>query len=135
MIRILSIASIALFATLTASAQARTFLQARGAQTAPEHLTAQQLKVLIATARTPVEHERIAHYYEDLALQYRAEAYKHDAMLTVFQSNGAMYSDKQRSGTIDHCWYLVKSLKQRAAKAQAIAQEQEKMARAAELIQ
>jgi hypothetical protein len=123
MIRILSVLSVVLFMTLAASGQS---------QPVPEHLTAQQLKTLTATAETRAEHERIARYYEDLALQYRAEADKHGAMLTVFQANPVMNGDKARSGTIDHCWYLVKSLKQRAAKAEAIAKQQEKLAQEAE---
>jgi hypothetical protein len=124
MIRTLSIASIALFATLAAAAQVPA------AQPTSEQLTNRQVKTLIATASTPSDHERIARYYEAKALEYRAEAEKHDAMLTAFQANPALNNDKARPGTIGHCAYLAKSLKQRAAKAETLAQQQEQMARA-----
>jgi hypothetical protein len=124
MIRTLSIVSIAIFATLAVSAQAPA------TQPTPEQLTGRQVKVLVATASTPADHERIAHYYEAKALEYRTEAEKHDAMLTAFQANPVMYSDKERPGTIDHCAYLAKSLKQRAVKAEALARQHEQMAHA-----
>jgi hypothetical protein len=124
MIRTLSIASIALFATLAASAQTPA------AQPASGQLTNREVKTLIATASTPADHERIARYYEAKAIEYRTEAGKHDAMLTAFQANPALNNDKARPGTIGHCAYLAKSLKQRAANAQALAQQHEQMARA-----
>jgi hypothetical protein len=125
MIRTLSIASIALFATLAVSAQAPA------TRPAPEQLTNRQVKSLIA-ASTPQEHQRIAQYYETKALEYRAEAQEHDAMLTAFQANPVLNSDKERPGTIDHCLYLAKSLKQRAAKAEALARQHEQMAHVAQ---
>jgi hypothetical protein len=33
-------------------------------QTKPEHLSKRQLNSLIATAKTPAEHQRIAQYYQ-----------------------------------------------------------------------
>lgn len=100
-------------------------------QATSEHLTRAQLKSLIATAKTPAEHERIAHYYETQAQDYLAQSQKHETMLASFKANSVLTTEKTRYGTVKHCEYLVKSLKDRAAKAEMLAQMHEKMAREA----
>jgi hypothetical protein len=127
MIRNGIVLSIAFFVAITVLSQPLGTIPA-----APESLTASQLSTLIAEAKTPAEHERIARYYEAMAEEYRAEAQKHEAMLAGFMANPLTNNEKARLGTMDHCEYVVRSLNQRARKTIELAQEQEKMAQAAE---
>jgi hypothetical protein len=56
---ILSILSLAFVMTVAAFGQTASTPQSK-----PEHLGKRQLNTLIATAKTPAEHQRIAQYYE-----------------------------------------------------------------------
>ncbi|HEY3706560.1 MAG TPA: hypothetical protein VGL22_15975 [Terracidiphilus sp.] len=130
MIRTICLFLIAACATLAIPAQSRFTRSAYLPETTPERLSARQLQTLVSTAATTEDHERLAQYYQAKALEYRAEAEIHDAMLTVHQANSVMYNDKLRRGTIEHCYYMARSLKQRAAQAELLAQQQEEMAQA-----
>ena len=114
------IAALALVATVAASAQSTAV--------SPEHLTARQVRTLVASARTAEDHEQIARYYELKALEYRAKAQAHAVMLAYFMANNATNNEKNRFSTVNHCEYLFQSLNQRARVAHRLALEQERMA-------
>lgn len=99
-------------------------------QNAPraEKLSKQQLQTLIATAKTPVEHERIAHYYEAKAQSDLAQAKQHAQMAEAFRQNPVTNSAKESIATVNHCVYVSQSLTKDAAKMQALAAEHERMA-------
>lgn len=101
-------------------------------QATQEQLSQRQLKALIATAKTPAEHERIARYYQAQAQGYQTLAQEHEAMLATFRANPTLNTEKTQYGTVKHCEYFVKSSKKHADKALALAQKHEEMARAAE---
>jgi hypothetical protein len=122
MIRTVSILFTALFAAFAVSAQTPV------TQLATEQFTVKQLNALIATAKTPADHERIANYYELKAQEYRAEAQAHAQMLAGFMANSATNNGKAHFGTVDHCDFMFKSLNQRAREAHKLALEQERMA-------
>jgi hypothetical protein len=124
MIRTTSVLFVVLFATLAMHGQLPAAQPASGTV----QLTVRQLAALAASASTPEDHERLARYFEAKALEYRAEAQTHDAMLNVFQANPVMNNDKLRPGTISHCYYLARSLKQRAARAEALGRQHQRMA-------
>jgi uncharacterized protein YciW len=98
----------------------------------PDQLSKKQLAALIATAKTAAEHERIAAYYHTEAERLLTESNGHARMAAAFRSNPATNNDKRANGTVDHCAYLAKSLKDRSDKALSLAEEHERMARAAE---
>ena len=100
-------------------------------QTKPEHLSKQQLNTLIASAKTPAEHERIADFYAASAQDYRAQAQEHVAMIAAYKSNTSMSNDKNRASTIGHCEYFVKSLKGLAVKSDELAKLHKEMAQEA----
>ncbi len=75
MIRKLTLVSFALFAAITVSAQTPV------SQLATEQLTNKQLDTLVATAKTPADHDRLANFYELKAQEYRAQAQVHAQML------------------------------------------------------
>src|SRR5579863_3511751 len=123
---ILSILSLAF--VITAAAFGRT---ASAQLTKPEHLSKRQLNSLIATAKTPAEHQRIAQYYQAKAQDYLAQAKEHEQMVAAYKANPSLTAKSQAS-TINHCEYFVQTFKDMAAKSQELAQLHEQMARGAE---
>jgi hypothetical protein len=101
-----------------------TFAQAAPAQ----HLGKQQLNTLIATAKTPADHLRIAAYFEASAQSDRNQAQEHQAMIAAFRANTSLSNDKNRPSTIGHCEYFVKTLNARAAKSDEQAKLHQQMA-------
>ncbi len=117
-----------------------TFALALGAfgqiATAPRHpaekLSKQQLLSLIATAKTPADHRRIAQYYEAKAQDYLAQSKEHEQMAEQYKKNPLISSSKWSTATIGHCEYFAQSFKADAVKMQELAQLHEQMAQAAE---
>lgn len=102
----------------------------------PEHqtekLTKQQLKALIATAKTPEEHLRIAHFYDQQAQEYMDQAKEHEGMLAAYKANLSQTTSKSRitvTSQIGHCEYFVKTFREMAAKSSDLAREHEQMAK------
>ena len=114
---------------ITAAALAQTPVVS---QPKPEHLSKQQLHALIASAKTPAEHERLAQYYRAQASDYLAEAKDHESMVAAYKANSSLSNEKNRASTIDHCEYFVKTFKELAVKAQELATLHEQMAKDAE---
>jgi len=117
---IVSVLSLALVMTVAAIAQPAT-------EAKPEHLSSSQLNTLIATAKTPAEHNRIAQYYQAQAADYLAQAAEHQKMVDAYKANPGL-SAKNAAGTINHCEYFVQEFKTLAAKSQELATMHEKMA-------
>jgi hypothetical protein len=115
------IVSILSAATLAAVMTASAFAQAPAAQA---KLTNAQLSTLIATAKTPAEHQRIADYYKAEAQDYLAQAAEHKAMIVAYRANP---SSKHQASEITHCENLVTSLDAQAAKSQEMAKMHEQM--------
>jgi hypothetical protein len=118
---ILSILSLAF--VITAAAFGQT---ASAQQTKPEHLSKRQLNSLIATAKTPAEHQRIAQYYQATAQDYLAQAKEHEQMVAAYKANPSLTAKSQAS-TINHCEYFVKTFNELAVKSQELAKLHEQM--------
>ncbi len=110
--------------TAAAVAQSPSATQAK-----PEHLSKQQLNTLIASAKTPADHERLAQYYRAQASDYLAEAKDHESMVAAYKANSSLSNEKNRASTIGHCEYFVKTFKELAVKAQELATLHEQMAK------
>ncbi len=122
--RTITTLSLALALTVAVFAQA-----APAQQSKPEHLSKQQLNTLIANAKTPAEHERIAHFYEAKAVDYHAQAVEHEAMVAAYKANSSLSNEKNRASTIGHCEYFVKTFNELAIKSQELATLHEQMAK------
>ena len=94
-------------------------------------LNKQQLVTLIASAKTPAEHTRIAEYYGAQAQADLALSQEHAQMADQFKTNSVTSSYKFATGTVNHCAYLAASYKQSAAKMQKLEQKHELMAKEA----
>ncbi len=92
-----------------------------------EHLSA-----MIANAKTPADHLKIAAYYRAQSESYLAESNEHAKMAADFAKNPATNNDKVVRGTLNHCKYLAQSLKAKSQEAGRLAEQHEQMAKAAE---
>jgi Tfp pilus assembly protein FimT len=106
---------------------ATAFAQTTQAQKA-EKLSKQQLLSLIATAKTPVEHSRLAAYYTAEAQDYLAQSSEHGQMAAEYKKNPTINSSKFATATVNHCEYLAQHFKENAMKMQELAHEHELMA-------
>lgn len=95
----------------------------------PEKLSKQQLLSLIASAKTPAEHRRVAEYYHATAQDYLAQAKEHEEMAEAYKKNPMTSSSKFATGTVNHCEYFAKSFKDMATKMQELADMHEQMAK------
>lgn len=100
---------------------------------AAEQLSPQQLASLVASARTSVEHERIANYYRNQADKLLAESNDHAKMAAAFRANPVTNNEKRAAATVNHCEYLAQSLKERSQKTRALAEGHQSMAKAASI--
>ena len=125
--RTITILSLAFALTVAAFAQAAPAQQAK-----PDHLSKQELNSLISTAKTPAEHQRIAVYYQEKAVDYLAQAKEHEQMIAAYKANTSLSTDKNRASTISHCEYFAQTFKDLAAKSQELAQLHGQMAKDAE---
>jgi Na+-transporting NADH:ubiquinone oxidoreductase subunit NqrC len=124
--RTITILSLVFVLTVAAFAQVAPTPQPK-----PEHLSKQQLNTLIATAKTPAEHERIAQYYKAKAVDYLAQAKEHEAMVAAYKANSSLSNDKNQASTISHCEYFVTTFKALADNSQEMATLHERMAKEA----
>jgi len=90
---IFSVLSLALVMTAAALGQTVAAPQAK-----PEHLSAGQVKTLIATAKTPAEHHRIAVYYQAKAADYLAQAAMHEQMVAAYKANPSLSDEESGTG-------------------------------------
>jgi hypothetical protein len=119
----LSVLSVAFAITVAAFGQTPLATQPR-----PGHLTRQQLNTLIATAKTPAEHERIARFYEAQAQDYRAQEQEHKAMVAAYKANSTLSTDKTHASTISHCVHFAQSFQALADNSQELATLHQRMA-------
>jgi hypothetical protein len=103
-----------------------------GSQSKTDKLTKQQLLSLVATAKTPADHLRLARYYEAQAKYYLAQSKQHEDMAAAYKKNPLFSSSKYATGTVDHCDYFAQSFKEDATKMQELANMHEQMAKDAE---
>ena len=90
-------------------------------------ISKRQLKSLIASAKTPAEHELIADYYREQSLHFLAESKKHAELRADYTKN----PDKSAQIRFDHCTILMREFKMKSKKAADLASEHEQMAKVA----
>lgn len=121
-ISILSVISLAFVMSVTAFAKTPTI----------DHLSKRQLNTLIATAKTPAEHQRIAEFYLLQAQDYLAQSKEHAQMAEQFRNNPIRNNSKYVINTVNHCEYWAQKYSEKAAKSQELANQHEQMATDAE---
>jgi hypothetical protein len=125
-VAVIGVSIVVLGAVLVLPAQAASTYQDQ------EHLTKKQLAALVAAAKTPAEHERIAAYYRAESERLAAEADQNADLAGKFLGNSATNNDKSARGTVFHCISVERNLRAKSVKARALAEEHQRIARGAE---
>jgi hypothetical protein len=93
-----------------------------------EHLSKHQLNELIATAKTPAEHQRIAKFYQSQAQDYLAQSKEHAREAEQAKNNPMRNSNKAVFSSVNHFEYLALKFSDLASKSQELARQHEQMA-------
>jgi hypothetical protein len=93
-------------------------------------VTAQQVKDLIATAKTPADHIKLQKHYLALAAKYEADADEHAAEAVAYRKNPNFLESKNPigPGTAAHCERFAQLDREAAKEARDLASAHEHMA-------
>jgi hypothetical protein len=100
-------------------------------------LSKKDLKVLLKSAKTPTEHQRIADYYRQKAQQLTASSKQHSGLAATYAKNPPFPALESKHGVsfgqgATHCRYWAKRDAEEATKSEALATHHEDLAKAAE---
>jgi hypothetical protein len=114
----------------------RTLVLGAAAETSPS-LTKKELKALLATAKTPADHARLAAYYRDKAQHLRAKAQEFSAQAAYLATQPSAIEGKctrsflSKQGTscnsASHYRYFAEEYAQKAKDAEALVAQQEQV--------
>lgn len=98
-------------------------------------LSKQDLKVLMKSAKTPAEHQRIADYYRQKAQQLTASSKQHSELAVTYAKSPPFPALEAKHGYAfgqgaTHCRYWAKRDAEEATKAEALATRHDDMAKA-----
>jgi hypothetical protein len=96
-------------------------------------LTSKEVKTLVATAKTPADHMKLAKYFEGEAAKLEAESKEHEELAQIYRKNpNAMGMKTPMNPTsAEHCEYFAKATREAAKAAKDLAAAHEQMAKAA----
>jgi len=84
-----------------------------------------ELSKLIASAKSPAEHQRLAAYYKGEAKRYQAQVDEHQTMIAAYKANP---SSKHQASLLTHCENEVTDLKNLSKESDELAQMHQEMA-------
>ena len=92
-----------------------------------------EVKALVATAKTPADHMRLARHYAAMADQHEAEAKDHEALAEEYGRNPQLGASKHTMSpnTAEHCKYFAEHCHKAAAEMRSMATAHEEMAKTA----
>ncbi len=92
-----------------------------------------ELKNLIANAKTAQDHQRIADHYTAKSEQFEAEATEHAEEAAKYKANPNMHEMKHPGSpqTASHCESMARSLRDAAKQARQLAEDHQAMAKSA----
>jgi hypothetical protein len=113
-----------------------TLVSGAAADTSPS-LTKKELKALLATAKTPADHARLAAYYRDTAQHLRAQEQEYSAQAASLATQPAAVEGKctrsflSKQGTscnsASHYSYFAEECAKKAKEAEALAAQQQQL--------
>lgn len=94
-------------------------------------LSAKQLKALVATAKTPADHMKLARHYVAMAEKHEADATEHEALAAEYTRNPRLGSSKRPMGpdTAEHCKYYAEHCRKAAKEMRAMSAMHDEMAK------
>lgn len=101
------------------------------------NLSRKELKVLLRTAKEPVEHRKIAEYYQQEAQRLTASSKEHSELAEIYSKNPPFPAMEAKHGDAfgqgaSHCRKFAQLQADAAKEAEALAGLHEEMAKAAE---
>ena len=97
--------------------------------------TKKQVTAMVASAKTPEDHMRLAAYFNQEADRMEADAKGHEELAGVYRQNPSATGGGKQSGTgsifrtAEHCDSAAKSLREAARSLRELAAEHEQMAK------
>lgn len=90
-----------------------------------------ELKNLVANAKAPQDHERLAAHFTAKAEQMEADAAEHEALAAQYRANPNMHEMKHPGSqqTYSHCVTMAKNLRDAAKQARQLAEDHQAMAK------
>ena len=123
------------FVTTAALMTAALLLGGISQMTAAEagQLSKDQVKELIASAKTTGDHQKLAGYYRGEAEKLEAEAKDHEELANAYRGRADAVAQKHTMSakTAGHCDYFAKSVREAAKADRELAAEHELMAKGA----
>ena len=101
----------------------------------PAKMSTKQVKELVAKAKTPGDHLKLAAWYKGEADKLEAQANDHEGLADIYKNHPAVLGSKSSvpiSGSAMHCTNMAKSLRDAAKEDRELAAEHELMAKGAE---
>ncbi len=99
---------------------------------APENrmLSKKEVKTLVATAKTPEDHRRLAAHFEAKAERFEAEAAEHEQLAKEYRRNPLPTASKMPMSprSAEHCEFFAKSARDAAKAARELAADHRAMA-------
>jgi len=94
-------------------------------------LKPKEVKALVANAKTPADHVKLARHYAAMAEKHEAEAKEHEALAVEYARNPRLGSTKtpMSPNSAEHCKYFAEHCHKAAAEMRAMAAEHEEMAK------
>lgn len=94
-------------------------------------LKSKEVKALVANAKTPADHLKLARHYTAMAAKHDAEAQEHEALAVEYTRNPRMGSTKtpMSPNSAEHCKYFAEHCRKAAKEMQAMAAAHEEIAR------
>ena len=122
--------AIALFALMLVS------VSSQAASTSGDTLTNKQVKELIANAKTPADHMKLAKHFDAKADELAAESQKHAQLADQYRHTQVLASDEHTPTNYyvdeaEHCAHLASKLSEAADAARDLAHDHEKVAQQA----
>jgi hypothetical protein len=94
-------------------------------------LSRKDVKALIANAKTPEDHMKLARHFTAKAAQHEAEAKEHEELAVEYKRNPHLATSKHpmASNTAEHCQYFAEHCRKAAQELHAVAAAHEEMAK------
>lgn len=121
-----TVASVFLFAlTLTIASGTASAIEPEGA------MKSKEVKALVANAKTPADHMKLARHFNAMAEKHEAEALEHEALVVEYTRNPRMGSSKtpMSPNSAEHCKYFAEHCRKAAKEMRAMAANHEAMAK------
>ena len=90
-----------------------------------------EVRALVASAKTPSDHMKLAGHYTALAIKHEAEAQEHEALAVEYNRNPQLAASKHpmTPNSAEHCRFFAEHCRKAAKEMRAMAAEHEEMAK------